>query len=98
MSHFQYSVRYNSWQGLYINFIWKLFVSNRSAFFLFCGDRRADVKKVNPTFTVGDIAKSLGKMWADATPDIKSKYEALAKTAKEKYTEVCTELSLPCQY
>lgn len=59
----------------------------QSAFFLFCGDRRGEVKKANPGFTVGDVAKSLGKMWGDTKAEDKTKYEVLAKSAKEKYSE-----------
>ena len=35
----------------------------RSAFFFFCGEHRADIKARNPEYSVGDIAKELGKMW-----------------------------------
>ncbi|XP_039265455.1 high mobility group protein B2-like [Styela clava] len=57
----------------------------QSAFFLFCGDRRAEIKKENPSFTVGDIAKKLGKLWSEASKDIKEKYDDLGKLAKKQY-------------
>lgn len=57
----------------------------QSAFFLFCGDRRADIKKENPSFTVGEIAKKLGKLWSEAPKDIKEKYDDLGKLAKKQY-------------
>lgn len=60
----------------------------RSAFFLFCADRRAEIKKINPEFTVGDIAKCLGKQWSETTPEIKTKYEENGKIEKEKYLKV----------
>lgn len=63
----------------------------QSAFFLFCADRRADIKKQNPSFTVGDIAKCLGKLWSEATADIKEKYDKAGKVAKEQYMETMKE-------
>lgn len=63
----------------------------QSAFFLFCADRRADVKKANPSFTVGEIAKSLGKQWSEAGPEIKAKYDRAGKAAKEQYLEELAE-------
>lgn len=36
---------------------------DRSAFFFFCGEFRAEIKEKNPDYTVGDIAKELGKRW-----------------------------------
>lgn len=37
---------------------------------------------------MGDIAKELGKKWADCTPDSKSKYEAMADRDKKRYETV----------
>ncbi|XP_067944798.1 high mobility group protein B2-like isoform X3 [Watersipora subatra] len=54
-----------------------------SAFFFFCGEFRGQVKEKNPDFTVGDIAKELGKRWEKVTD--KSKYEKMAADDKVRY-------------
>ena len=56
-----------------------------SAFFLFCGDERAGVKAIHPTYSVGEVAKDLGEKWNKVTPDVKSKYEAKAAQDKVRY-------------
>ncbi len=60
----------------------------RSAFFWFCNDERAQVKANNPDYGVGDIAKELGRKWADAEPHVKQKYEAMAEKDKARYERV----------
>lgn len=37
-----------------------------SAFFLFSQDERPDIKKKNPSLSVGDIAKEIGSRWKKA--------------------------------
>lgn len=56
-----------------------------SAFFWFCNDERSKVKGRNPDYTVGDVAKELGKRWGEVTPEHKSKYEAMAQKDKARY-------------
>lgn len=56
-----------------------------SAFFWFCNDERGQVKANNPDYGVGDIAKELGRKWADAEPHTKQKYEAMAEKDKARY-------------
>ena len=56
-----------------------------SAFFLFCADERAGVKAINPSFSVGDVAKHLGERWNKVSADQKSKYEARAQQDKQRY-------------
>lgn len=60
----------------------------RSAFFWFCNDERAQVKANNPDYGVGDIAKELGRKWADTEPHVKQKYEAMAEKDKARYERV----------
>lgn len=60
----------------------------RSAFFWFCKDERAEVKSKNPAYTVGDIAKALGKKWADCTAEDKAKYAEMAEQDKDRYDKV----------
>lgn len=59
-----------------------------SAFFWFCNDERPKVKGMNPEYGVGEIAKELGKLWSDADPDTKRKYEAMAERDKARYERV----------
>ncbi|ENN80368.1 hypothetical protein YQE_03203, partial [Dendroctonus ponderosae] len=56
-----------------------------SAFFWFSNDERGKVKAQNPEYGVGDIAKELGRRWADADPEVRSKFEALADKDKIRY-------------
>jgi len=60
----------------------------RSAFFLFCADRRAHLKAANPTWSVGEIAKDLGRQWSEADKDMKKKYTEQGEKEKEKYNRV----------
>ena len=50
----------------------RLFCS-RSAFFWFSKEVRPKVREANPNFSVGEIAKELGRRWSEATPELKSK-------------------------
>lgn len=43
---------------------------------------------MNPEYGVGDVAKELGRRWAEADPDMKSKYEAMAEKDKARYDRV----------
>lgn len=61
----------------------------RSAFFWFSNDERSKVKGQNPEYGVGDIAKELGRRWAEADAETKGKYEALADKDKARYEKVC---------
>jgi len=56
-----------------------------SAFFWFCHDERPAVRSINPDYKVGDIAKELGRRWAEVSPDVKRKYEAMADRDKARY-------------
>nr|AEE62668.1 unknown [Dendroctonus ponderosae] len=61
-----------------------------SAFFWFSNDERGKVKAQNPEYGVGDIAKELGRRWADADPEVRSKFEALADKDKIRYEKEMT--------
>jgi len=58
---------------------------NLSAYFLFCAEERARVKAADPSLTLGDVAKELGKRWAAVDQTTKSKFEKLAAKDKERY-------------
>ncbi|XP_028132207.2 high mobility group protein DSP1 isoform X3 [Diabrotica virgifera virgifera] len=61
-----------------------------SAFFWFSNDERGKVKAQNPEYGVGDIAKELGRRWAEADQEAKGKYEALADKDKARYEKEMT--------
>lgn len=69
-----------------------------SAFFWFCNDERPKVKGLNPEYGVGDVAKELGKQWAETPPDVKKKYEAMAERDKARYERVSIHRSSPFIY
>ena len=56
-----------------------------SGFFWFSQDERHKVKAANPDFGVGDVAKELGRRWAEVSEDVKAKYEALAANDRVRY-------------
>ena len=58
-----------------------------TAYFLFMGEKRAEVKNSNPDFKVGDIAKELGKMWAGIDVAEKERFEKKAAKLKEVYAK-----------
>eukprot|EP00092_Neocalanus_flemingeri_P003879 GFUD01004176.1.p1 GENE.GFUD01004176.1~~GFUD01004176.1.p1 ORF type:complete len:189 (+),score=70.05 GFUD01004176.1:95-661(+) len=64
---------------------------NCTAFIFFSTDKRTKVKEANPDFGIGDIAKELGKQWADIDPKVKSKYEKQAEDDKIRYEKEKTE-------
>jgi len=61
-----------------------------SAFFWFCNDERPKIKGLNPEYGVGEIAKELGKLWGEVTPDTKKRYEAMAERDKARYEKEMT--------
>lgn len=60
----------------------------RSAFFWFSNDERSKVKQENPEYGVGDIAKELGRRWADADAETKGRYVVMAEKDKARYEKV----------
>ena len=68
--------------------IWKEFsfyLFFRSAFFWFAQDERSAVRAANPTMAVGEIAKEMGRRWAEVSPERKAKYESMAETDRERF-------------
>ncbi len=43
---------------------------------------------MNPEYGVGEIAKELGRLWSEADPEVKRKYEAMAERDKARYERV----------
>lgn len=58
-----------------------------SAFFWFCNDERPAIREANPGCTVGDVAKELGRKWADVDEADKKRYGAMAEKDKERYAK-----------
>jgi len=56
-----------------------------SAFFIFSGEERLKVKGENPSFSICEVAKELGKRWADMAPEVKQRYQQMAEESKQKY-------------
>jgi len=62
-----------------------------SAFFWFSQDERKKVREANPKFGVGEVAKELGRRWADIDPVLKKKYEGLAEEDRKRYSQAKTD-------
>eukprot|EP00088_Acartia_fossae_P038418 TRINITY_DN3981_c0_g1_i1.p1 TRINITY_DN3981_c0_g1~~TRINITY_DN3981_c0_g1_i1.p1 ORF type:complete len:167 (-),score=59.83 TRINITY_DN3981_c0_g1_i1:500-1000(-) len=65
-----------------------------SGFFWFSNEHRGKIKDANPDFGVGDIAKELGKMWAECDEVTKSKYEGMAEKDRIRYDKEKTAYQL----
>lgn len=63
-------------------------LSDSSAFFIFCSEKRPEVKSAHPGFGIGDIAKKLGEMWNNTPSEEKVPFEKKASKLKEKYDKV----------
>lgn len=69
-------------------------VKPKTSYLLFAADTRAKIAKANPSFSFGEIAKEVSKLWKEATAETKKKYEKKAaplaaayKKELEKYRE-----------
>jgi len=58
-----------------------------SAFFWFCNDERPGIREANPGYTVGDVAKELGRRWGDVDEEAKKGYNAMAEKDRERYAK-----------
>lgn len=56
-----------------------------SAFFWFCQDLRQQVKEQHPEYTLGEIAKELGRRWGQMDEATKAQYAARAVKDKARY-------------
>lgn len=68
-----------------------------SAFFIFCSDKRPEVKALYPGSGIGDIAKKLGEMWNNTSSEDKLPFEKKASKLKEKYEKEVAEYRLQGQ-
>ncbi|ORZ39441.1 high mobility group box domain-containing protein [Catenaria anguillulae PL171] len=56
-----------------------------TAFFIFSGEHRDEVKKANPDLKVGQIAKVLGERWRALSDAEKAKYQVKVDAEKKRY-------------
>lgn len=63
----------------------------RSAYILFCNDKRAGVREANPDMKMPQIAKELGKMWNGLKEKKKKPYLDSAAKDKERYDSEMAE-------
>merc|ERR1719419_462645 len=56
-----------------------------SAYFIFSTEERLKVKEENPGFSICEVAKELGRRWAEMDPGVKQRYQARAEEERQKY-------------
>jgi len=56
-----------------------------SAYFIFSTEERLRVKDENPGYSICEVAKELGRRWAEMDPSIKQRYQARAEEERQKY-------------
>ena len=61
------------------------FLPPRSAFLFFCQDKRPAIKAKNPGYTIGNVAKVLGKDWKALGEDDRKPYEEKAGKDRARY-------------
>jgi len=63
-------------------------------FMMFSSEERAKVRQLMPNAGVGELGKELGKRWAEASPEIRAKYNAMAGLDKERFVREKNEYQL----
>jgi len=56
-----------------------------SAFFYYANEERPKVRAANPDFSVGEVAKELGRQWNELSVDTKAPYEKQASDDRARY-------------
>merc|ERR1719251_212950 len=56
-----------------------------SAYFIFSTEERLKVKEENPGFSICEVAKELGRRWAEMDPAVKQRYQQRAEEERQKY-------------
>jgi len=59
-----------------------------SGYFMFMAEQRPKVVAANTALKLGDVAKECGRLWQEASNDVKSKYYKLADADKDRYAKV----------
>lgn len=63
----------------------------KTAYFIFSGEHREEVKAENPSLSLTDISKVLGEKWKALTDDEKAEYTKKAEKEKEEYNRKLSE-------
>jgi len=58
-----------------------------SAYFIFSSEERQKVKAVNPGYSICEVAKELGRRWADMAPEVKQRFQQMAEEGRQKYDQ-----------
>ena len=58
-----------------------------SAYFIFSAEERLKVKGEHPSYSICEVAKELGRRWADMSPEIKQRYQQMAEEGRQKYDQ-----------
>lgn len=56
-----------------------------SAFFYYANEERTKVRTANPDFSVGEVAKELGRQWNELSSDTKAPFEKQASDDRARY-------------
>lgn len=56
-----------------------------SAFFFYAAEERPNVRQINPDFSVGEVAKELGRQWNELTDGEKAPFEKQAADDRARY-------------
>merc|ERR1712079_343163 len=56
-----------------------------SAYFIFSTEEGLKVKEENPGFSICEVAKELGRRWAEMDPQVKQRYQQRAEEERQKY-------------
>lgn len=58
-----------------------------SAYFIFSAEERLKVKGEHPSYSICEVAKELGRRWADMSPEVKQRYQQMAEEGRQKYDQ-----------
>merc|ERR1711884_940216 len=58
-----------------------------SAYFLFSQEERLKVKEEHTGYSICEVAKELGRRWADMAPEVKQRYQQMAEEGRQKYDQ-----------
>jgi len=66
----------------------------RTAYFIFQGEIRPEVRKKHPSESIGTTARRIGKLWGALTPQEKEKYQLVASKERQQYNDAKKRLNL----
>jgi len=58
-----------------------------SAYFIFSSEERQKVKALHPSYSICEVAKELGRRWADMAPEVKQRFQQMAEEGRQKYDQ-----------